>query len=239
MDLKDKTAFITGGAQRLGRYLAIHLSEAGCRLIVHYRQSRGAAESLRSQTGCKLFHADFATLQIDDLRKRLQEEVGAVDILINNASSFRSVDWSDVTEEVWNHEMAVNLKAPFFLAQHFGVQMKERGLGKILNMVDIAAQRPYLRYLPYSIAKAGVVSWTQALGRALAPEVQVNAIAPGTILFPEQFTEAAKSRIVKKIPAGRTATIDEFLRTVDFLLAGVDYITGQTILLDGGRTLTW
>jgi len=135
--------------------------------------------------------------------------------------------------------MAVNLKAPFFLAQHFGVQMKERGLGKILNMVDIAAQRPYLRYLPYSIAKAGVVSWTQALGRALAPEVQVNAIAPGTILFPEQFTEAAKSRIVKKIPAGRTATIDEFLRTVDFLLAGVDYITGQTILLDGGRTLSW
>jgi len=169
----------------------------------------------------------------------LKEEIGAVDILINNASSFEEKDWQDIDEELWDNDLNVNLKIPFFLSHYFGPLMKAKGQGKILNMSDIAAEHPYLRHLPYSIAKAGVIAFTQALARPLAPEVQVNAIAPGTILFPESMPESTQKTILSHVPAGRTATLPEFLRTVDFLLEDVDYITGQTIVLDGGRSLSW
>jgi pteridine reductase len=208
-------------------------------MIVHYHQSEQDAKSLKAKIGCELFRADFSATSIQDLHRRLQDEVGGIDILINNASHFLAADWKDIDEAMWDRELAVNLKIPFFLAQHFGKQMKAKGAGKILNIADIAAQHPYLKYLPYSIAKAGMVSFTQALARALAPEVQVNAIAPGTVLFPDDFSEPARAQITSRIPAGRTATVEEFLKTVDFLLQGVDYITGQTIVLDGGRTLAW
>jgi pteridine reductase len=239
MDLAGRTAFITGSARRLGRSLAIHLRQAGCNIVVHYNQSGADAKSLQSEIGCRLFQADFSKTSIKILQNRLKEEIGFVDILINNASSFAHTDWEDIGEELWDHEMTVNLKVPFFLAHFFGRQMKTKGFGKIINMTDIAAERAYLNYLPYSIARSGVVAFTQALARPLAPEVQVNAIAPGTILFPENMPAQLQEKILSKIPAGRTCTIDEFLRTVDFLLEDVDYITGQTIVLDGGRSLTW
>jgi NAD(P)-dependent dehydrogenase (short-subunit alcohol dehydrogenase family) len=239
MDLAGKTALITGGALRLGRAVAVHLRDAGCNIVVHYHQSEEQAKTLQSEIGCRLFRADFAKISVKNLQNRLQSEIGFVDILFNNASTFSRSDWEDVDEDLWDSELAVNLKIPFFLAKFFGSEMKARGAGKILSMADIAAERTYLHYLPYSIAKAGVIKFTQALGRTLAPEVQVNAIAPGTILFPENMAEDVKKNILSKIPMERTCTVEEFLRTVDFLLSGVDYITGQTIVLDGGRSLTW
>ena len=239
MNLAGKTVFLTGGARRLGRALAVHLRKADCSIVVHYNRSEMEAKSLQAEIGCRLFQADFSKIPIKTLQNRLKEEIGFVDILINNASSFSHTEWEDVEEELWDHEMSVNLKVPFFLTHFFGAQMKARGFGKIINMSDIAAERPYLNYLPYSIARSGVVAFTRAFARAFAPEVQVNAIAPGTILFPENLPAELQQKILSKIPAGRTATMDEFLRTVDFLLTDVDYITGQTIVLDGGRSLTW
>jgi pteridine reductase len=239
MDLSGKTALITGGARRLGRALAIHLRQAGCSVVVHYNRSKEEAQSLQSEIGCRLFQADFEKGSINTLQSRLKEEIGFVDILINNASTFSQSDWQDLTEEIWDKDLIVNLKVPFFLAHFFGKQMKVNGFGKIVSMADIAAERSYLQYLPYSIAKSGVVAFTRAMARSLAPEVQVNAIAPGTILFPEDMAEETRRAIVENIPAGRTCTIEEFLQTVDFLLADVDYITGQTIVLDGGRSLKW
>ncbi|HSP07513.1 MAG TPA: SDR family oxidoreductase [Acidobacteriota bacterium] len=234
-----KTVFITGAAKRLGRELAGHLSRSGYRVVAHYHTSESEARTLQEATGCVLFRADLSTIPIAELQGRLQEEVGNVDVLVNNASSFGKSVWREIHEEMWDAEMSVNLKIPFFLMQYFGTRMKAAGHGKILNMVDIAAERPYLPYLPYSIAKAGLVSATRAMARALAPEVQVNAIAPGTILFVEGMPETAQQKALEKIPAGRTATIEEYLKTVDFLLSGVDYITGQVLTLDGGRSLTW
>jgi pteridine reductase len=239
MDLSGKTALITGGARRLGRALAIHLRQAGCSIVVHYNRSKEEAQALQSEIGCRLFQADFEKGSIKTLQSRLKEEIGFVDILINNASTFSQSDWEDLTEDIWDKDLTVNLKVPFFLAHFFGKQMKVKGFGKIVSMADIAAERSYLQYLPYSIAKSGVVAFTQALARSLAPEVQVNAIAPGTILFPENMPEDIQKTIIGNIPAGRTCSIEEFLQTVDFLLADVDYITGQTIVLDGGRSLKW
>src|SRR5262249_21621217 len=128
-------------------------------------------------------------------------------------------------------------KIPFFLSQHLGSQMKEQGYGKIINMADIAAFRSYLNYLPYSLAKNGIVALTKSLARALAPQVQVNAIAPGTILFPDDMSREDQEKMLAKIRAHRTATVQELLHVVDFLLSDVDYMSGQIITLDGGRSL--
>jgi len=234
-----KRVFITGAARRVGREIGLHLAKSGHEIIAHYNQSHSDALSLQKQIKCKLFQADFAKITVEDLRSRLNSEIGRVDILINNASSFQKSNWADVTEKIWDVEQAVNLKIPFFLSQHFGRAMKGNGSGKIINMADIAGYRGYLNYLPYSLAKSAMIAMTQALARALAPEVQVNAIAPGTILFVEGMGQETKEKIVRKIPAGRTGTMDELLHSIDFLLSDVDFITGQTIVLDGGRTLTW
>jgi pteridine reductase len=234
-----KRVFITGAARRVGREIGLHLAKSGHEIIAHYNQSHSDALSLQKQIKCKLFQADFTKITVEDLRSRLNSEIGRVDILINNASSFQKSNWADVTEKIWDVEQAVNLKIPFFLSQHFGRAMKGNGSGKIINMADIAGYRGYLNYLPYSLAKSAMIAMTQALARALAPEVQVNAIAPGTILFVEGMGQETKEKIVRKIPAGRTGTMDELLHSIDFLLSDVDFITGQTIVLDGGRTLTW
>lgn len=238
MSLEGKRVFITGAARRLGREVAIHLAKSGCQVTVHYNRSRAEAESLRKETGCSLLQADFRTVPWEVLGK-LMREVGEVDVLINNASTFQRSYWLEVNEALWDEELSVNLKVPFFLTQFFGSQMKKRGAGKIINMVDIAGQRPYLNYLPYSIAKAGVIAFTEAMARALAPEVQVNAIAPGTVLFVEGMSDEAREKIVEKIPLKRAARVDEVLKTFDYLLSDVDYLTGQTIVLDGGRSLSW
>jgi pteridine reductase len=239
MELKGKKVFISGAAKRLGKELAVHLSNAGCKVTVHYNRSKSEAEDLQKKINCSLFQCDFSSIRMDELLDRLNAAKIEADILINNASSFNRKEWNEVDESFWESEFSVNLKAPFFLCRYFGSKMKQRGFGKIINMADIAAQRAYLPYLPYSVAKSGMVALTAALARALAPEVQVNAIAPGTILFVDDLTEDQRMKILKKIPAGRTATVDEFLKTVDFLLSDVDYITGQTIVLDGGRSLNW
>jgi len=235
MQLKGRKVFITGAARRLGREMALHLIGMGCDVIVHYNQSASEAQSLQKQ--CRLFQANFASISIAHLEDRLAKEVGDVDILINNASGFHRRKWSAIDEKLWDLELSVSLKVPFFLSKYYGQQMKARGAGKILNMLDIAAFRPYLSYLPYSIAKAGLAAVTESLARVLAPEVQVNAIAPGTVLFSEDQSEEERKKLLSKIPARRTATIQELLRTVDFLLGDIDYITGQIIILDGGRSL--
>ncbi len=239
MNLQDKRVLITGGARRLGRETAIHLARAGCKISIHYNTSRNDADSLRSEIQCNLVQADFTKLPAEEVCRKLEAEAGHVDILINNASSFTHASWREVTEAIWDRELAVNLKIPFFLTKFFGEQMKAKGGGKILNIADIAAEHPYLNYFPYSIAKAGLIAVTRGFARALAPEVQVNTIAPGTILPPENMDPKQIQKVIDKIPVHRTGTVEEYLRTVDFLLSDVDYITGQTIVLDGGRSLNW
>jgi NAD(P)-dependent dehydrogenase (short-subunit alcohol dehydrogenase family) len=239
MDLKNKSILITGAARRLGRETAVHLVKAGARLTIHFNESVKEAEALRKEIGCEIVQADFNKISPNELCKKLESAVKDVDVLINNASSFIHSAWHEITEEIWDQELTVNLKVPFFLTKHFGSLMKSKGSGKILNIADIAAEHPYLMYFPYSIAKAGIVTMTRGFARALAPAVQVNAIAPGTVLRPDNMPADQFQKLIEKIPAHRPANVEEFLRTVDFLLRDVDYITGQTIVLDGGRSLNW
>lgn len=239
MNLSGKRVLITGAARRLGRELALHLAKSGCEVTVHFNRSIDEAKDIKKNTGCRLFQVDFSTISVTQLRNLLREKQVEADILINNASSFKKYRWQEVEEADWNEQMNINLKIPFFLSQYFGERMKQNGAGKILNMVDIAAQRPYPTYLPYSVAKAGLVAVTQALALALAPEVQVNGIAPGTILFPDSIPKETQKKLISKIPAKRPGTVQELLRTVDFLLVDADYITGQILVLDGGRSLSW
>ncbi|HSE42222.1 MAG TPA: SDR family NAD(P)-dependent oxidoreductase [Acidobacteriota bacterium] len=239
MELKGKSVLITGAAKRLGRETSIHLARAGARITVHYNESNEEAESLRKEISCQIVQADFTKISMEELCRRLEIAAKEVDVLINNASRFTHSPWREISEQLWDRELAVNLKVPFFLTKYFGDRMKQRGSGKILNIADIAAEHPYLMFFPYSVAKAGIVTMTRGFARALAPEVQVNAIAPGTVVPPENMNAAQVEKIIQKIPAHRAATVKEFLRTVDFLLADVDYITGQTIVLDGGRSLNW
>jgi NAD(P)-dependent dehydrogenase (short-subunit alcohol dehydrogenase family) len=239
MDLNNKNILITGAARRLGRDTAIHLTQQGARVTVHFNESATEAEALRKEIGCQIVQADFNAMTPDELCKRLQSAAGNVDVLINNASTFIHAPWHETSEAIWDQELTVNLKVPFFLTKYFGSRMKSNGAGKILNIADIAAEHPYLMYFPYSIAKAGIITMTRGFARALAPSVQVNAIAPGTVLRPDNMAEDQFQKIIDKIPAHRPANVEEFLRTVDFLLRDVDYITGQTIVLDGGRSLNW
>ena len=239
MDLKNKSVLITGAARRLGRETAVHLARAGARITVQFNESLEEAKSLQKEIGCEIVQANFTAMPAEELCKRLESAAGHVDILINNASTFTHVRWPEISEEIWDRELTVNLKVPFFLTCYFGSRMKTKGIGKILNIADIAAEHPYLTYFAYSIAKSGIITMTRGFARALAPSVQVNAIAPGTVMPPDNMDPEQYRKLIEKIPAQRPASVEEFLRTVDFLLSDVDYITGQTIILDGGRSLNW
>src|SRR4030095_2867116 len=146
MVLSGKTVFITGGARRLGKSLASYLHQRGCSIVVHYNSSETEAKELQSQIGCRLFHADFSKITVQKLKNRLKDEIGSVDILMNNAGTFEERHWEDIDEDSWDHDLDVNLKIPFFLAHYFGPLMKAKGSGKIINMSDIAAEHPYLKH---------------------------------------------------------------------------------------------
>ena len=244
MDLSGRVCLVTGSARRLGRAIATALAERACRLAIHYRTSEGEARDLLASIrdrggegeifGADLRQAGSCETLIDDVVGRF----GRIDVLINSASVLRRTPIGEVTEEDWDNLVAVNLKAPFFCSQAAGKRMKEQGSGKIVNLADVAAMSPWKGYLPYSVAKAGLVALTRGLASALAPEVQVNAIAPGTILPPEGTPLEEVERLKRKIPLERTGTPADLVGVVLFLLEGGDFITGEVILLDGGRHLT-
>ncbi|MEY4211054.1 MAG: hypothetical protein RLZ92_1435 [Pseudomonadota bacterium] len=235
---------ITGAAKRIGANCARFLHSHGCNLILHYQHSRLEAlalvdelNAIRSNSAVAL-HADLLQVeQIQDLATQALAVWGGVDVLINNASQFYPTPVEQVTEADWDNLLNSNLKAPFFLAQALRNSLIERQ-GCIINMVDIYAQKPLLGSPVYSIAKAGLQAMTQALAKELAPNVRVNAVAPGAILWPEvDIADSQKNEILQKVALQRCGNADDIAKAVWFLIADAPYITGQTIAVDGGRTL--
>lgn len=239
-------ALITGGARRIGAAIAENLHQAGFNIILHYRHSAADAETLANKLNQQrpasaiTLAADLNHLhEIQQLAHRTLAAWQRLDVLINNASSFFSTPLDKATEDQWNDLMNSNLKAPFFLAQAFAGTLRSHA-GCIINIADIHADRPLRQHPIYCAAKAGNVMLTKSLARELAPQVRVNGIAPGAILWPEQegaTTTSAQQDILQKIPLERSGDPLDIARTVNFLVLDAPYITGQIITVDGGRSL--
>jgi NAD(P)-dependent dehydrogenase (short-subunit alcohol dehydrogenase family) len=244
MELRGKVVLVTGSAVRVGRAIVQAAASRGADVVVHYRSSAAEAAALAAEitaTGVRAVTISADLERAEEARRLITTalaEMGRIDVLVNNAAIFPRTPFLEITEEEWDRTLATNLKAPFLCAQAVAPHMLERGSGKIVNLADIAAFRPWPSYLPYCISKAGIVTLTQTLARALAPAVQVNAVAPGAILFPDDWDTERRERLLAQIPMQRTGSPEDIARTVLFLLEGSDYITGTVIPVDGGRLLT-
>ena len=240
--LRGKTALITGAAARLGAMSARYLHAAGAHVVIHYRNSASRAEELVNSLidlrpdSASLVQGDL--LNISTLPRLIEEALqasGRLDILVNNASTYYPTPLDAATEIQWDDLFGINAKAPFFLSLAAAAELKRRQ-GCIINMVDIHAQRPNKDFPIYSMAKAAKAMMVQSLAKELAPEVRVNGVAPGAILWPEgELGEIAKQDTLPRIPLARAGKPEDIAHTVLFL-ATSDYISGQIIAVDGGRT---
>ena len=243
MELNGKVALVTGAGRRLGRAVAIALAERGAILAIHYRQSHAAAAATVSHIvaaggRAQSFAADLEQVsEIEGLVADVIAAFGTIDILINSAALFVRKSLADISERDWDANLDINLKAPFFLSKFAGAAMRRSGAGKIVNLGDSAGIRPFLNYIPYSVSKAGLIGLTRALARALAPEVQVNCIALGPVMPPEDYDPTENERLRKATLTKRLGTPADVARAVLFLCEGTDFATGSTLMLDGGRIL--
>ncbi|MBI2313438.1 MAG: pteridine reductase [Betaproteobacteria bacterium] len=245
--LQGKVILITGGAKRVGAAICRRLHRAGADIMIHYRSSRDEALALQAELNedrsdsTEVAQANL--LDIPSLPRLVAETVGrfgGLDALINNASSFFPTAVGEITEEVWTDLIGTNLKAPLFLCQAAVPELRKRR-GCIVNITDIHAERPMKSYLVYSVGKAGLVGLTKSLARELSPEVRVNAVAPGAIVWPadsQWADEDTRRAIIQRIPLKRTGEPEEIARAVAFLVADAPYVTGQVLAVDGGRSVT-
>jgi len=246
LSLEQKTILITGAARRVGACTAEMLHAAGANIVIHYRSSTSAADLLCSRLNQKrpasavIAQADLNDLSSHDkLIADCVNHFGQLDGLVNNASSFFATPLGDINENAWDDLLGSNLKAPLFLSQAAAAELR-KNQGAIVNMVDIHADKPLKNHSVYCAAKAGLVSLTKSLARELAPQVRVNAIAPGAILWPEHSSElddTAKQAILDKIPLQRVGEPMDIAKAVLFLLRDANYITGQILSVDGGRSI--
>jgi pteridine reductase len=234
-------ALVTGGAVRVGRAISSALAEDGYRLVIHHNSSSGPADELVDEIRAKGGEAVAigADLADADAVRRLAEEAveafGGIDVLINNASVFPSERLEETDEALWDHTIAVNLKAPFFLIRHLAATLRERR-GVVINMADLAGIQPWAAYAAHGISKAGVIHLTRVAARALAPEVRVNGIAPGTVLPPESMTGEEIRLLAERAPLKRNGSPADVVRALCYLLQA-DFVTGETLVVDGGRLL--
>ena len=239
-----KNVLITGAAKRIGAACAKHLHEHGCNVFLHYRSAEAEAIELSNQFNLKRANSSFimqANLHIEEERSALVKAAclawGGIDVLINNASSFYPTAITDVTEQQWDELLGSNLKAPFFLAQSLSKTLA-LNKGCIINIVDIHAERGLPGYSVYSIAKAGLHAMTKVLAKELAPMVRVNGIAPGAIIWPDNLSpEKDQNDILQRIALGRCGETLDIAKAIWFLINDADYMTGQILTIDGGRTL--
>ncbi len=239
-------ALITGAGRRIGAAMAAHLHQAGYRILIHYRSSAGEAEQLRDRLNqqqpesAHCLQADLADLtQVQQLATDALNIWQRVDVLINNASSFYPTAIGDITESDWQDLFSSNAQAPLFLSQALVPALKQQQ-GCILNIADIHAFKPLKQHTTYCMAKAANTMLTQSLARELAPEIRVNGIAPGAILWPEQEAELSpgqQQEILNDIPLQRSGCEQDIAQTALFLIQQAPYITGQIIAVDGGRSL--
>lgn len=240
----QKNVLITGAAKRIGAACARRLHREGCHVIVHYKASEREALEMCDELN-RLRPASASALQADLLDKNQLERLakaaleigGGIDVLINNASAFYATPFGEASEAQWDELLGSNLKAPFFLAQALRDSLKARQ-GCVVNIVDIHAERGLPDFSVYSIAKAGLAAMTRVLAKEMGPEVRVNGVAPGAIIWPEHdLSDPHKQEILQRVALKRSGEPDDIAKAVSFLVRDADYMTGQILTVDGGRTL--
>jgi pteridine reductase len=233
-----RTALVTGAGRRVGRAIAVALGARGMRVAVHYHASDNEAREtvrlIREAGGDAItVCADLRDPRTPErLIAQTVEQLGTLDVLVNSAAVMIRTPLEDVTPAVWDEILALNLRAPFFCAKAAAMRMTEGGV--IINIADLAAFESWTGYIPHGASKAGVVHITRALAKALAPAVRVNAIAPGAVLLPDDWTDADAERLVRTTPLGRLGSPDDVAQAALYLI-DAHYITGETIIVDGGR----
>jgi NAD(P)-dependent dehydrogenase (short-subunit alcohol dehydrogenase family) len=241
-ELTGKVALVTGGAVRVGLEIARALADAGADVAIGYRRS--AAEARAAVRDLEARGVRAAALRADVARPRearalvtaAVRRLGRLDILVNNAALFFRTPVLTTTIVQFDRLLAVNLRAPFFLSQAAARAMGRRG-GRIINIADVGAVRAWAGYVPYGISKAGVLMLTRGLAAALAPRIQVNAVAPGVVLLPEGFPRVSGRRLTARIPMGRHGRPVDVAQAVRFFATCSDYITGQVLFVDGGMSV--
>ena len=241
---KSKIALVTGATRRIGAAIARQLHERGFDLILHYRSSTDCAEQLAAELNqcragsAQIIMADFEKpAEVAAMADRVRSMTDRLDALVNNASAFEPSPVGSVDDDQWDKLMASNLRAPFFLSQAMQ-PMLTTARGCIVNLVDIHAERPLKDYTVYCMAKAGLLMMTRALARELGPDVRVNCVAPGSILWPEQdLDETAKQSILDRTALKRRGEPEDVAAAVAFLVLDAPYVTGEILTVDGGRSL--
>ena len=245
-DLAGQVALVTGSARRIGATIASALHAEGANVVIHYRSSAVDADALAARLNESRENSAVAIgadlLDTAGLPRLVDDVVawrGRLDILVNNASSFYPTPPGTITEAQWNDLVGSNLKAPLFLSQTAMPELR-KAKGSIVNLVDIHARRPLRNHPVYGPAKAGLAMLTLSLAKDLAPDIRVNGVAPGAILWPEdEMTDATKQSILEQIPMGRAGDPTDIAGCVVWLVRDAGYVTGQIIAIDGGRSIGW
>ena len=245
-NINDKVALVTGAARRIGAAVAERLHAEGANVAIHYRGSADDATALAAKlnaaraNSAATFAADLLqTAALPDLVDAIIGWHGRLDILVNNASSFYPTPMGEITEAHWDDLIGSNLKAPLFLAQAALPHLRS-ARGSIVNIVDVHAQRPLRDHPVYGPAKAGLAMLTRSLAKDLAPDIRVNGVSPGAILWPENgMTAAVKKTILEQVPLGEPGTPGDIAGCVLYLVRDARYVTGQIIAVDGGRSIGW
>jgi pteridine reductase len=237
-----KVALVTGGAVRVGRAIVTELAGAGWAVAFTYRSSAAAASELVATLGQNGFRTVAIETDLDaaeswpSVAERVQSELGGLDALVNSAAVFPRTPLPELTPAQMAAVLRTNMEAPIFLTRACAPMLRERR-GAVVNIADIYGSFPLREHLAYSVSKAALIAATRALAVELAPEVRVNAVAPGIAIFPEGYDQATRDRLLARTLLRREGSAAEIARVVRFLIEGVDTVTGQVITVDGGRTL--
>ena len=244
--LTGKTVLITGGARRVGAAIVRALHGAGANIVIHYRKSANEAAELSDGLNAArpksvvMYQADLLDIgQLPTLVEFAVRTFGSLDVLVNNASTFYATKIGEITPAAWDDLMGTNLKVPLFLSQAAAPALRKSG-GLIVNIVDIHALRPLRDYTVYCAAKAGLHMLTRSLAKELGPEVRVNGIAPGPVLWPEHGSDPqGRAKIIQRTILQKMGTPEDIARTVLFFATQAPFITGQILAVDGGRSVAW
>jgi len=231
------TVLVTGGASGVGRAITERFLEADWEVLVHYHASGPRARELSERASVRPFQADLTEREGGrTLARTVRESTDGLDLLVNNAAIFRRTPLNSISESDWEQHMALNARAPFFLAQGLSELLRDAG-GAVVNLLDWATRSPYPAYLPYFASKGALETMTKGLARALGPEVRVNGVAPGPIDFPEDYPEQQRQKILEASVLKRQGRREEVAEAVYFLAVNATFTTGTVLEVDGGRHL--